>query len=269
MTTSIVDTKTFDSAAKFVDALSPRLEPWYMHPDRWVFRGQRDASWRLIPSAARNEAWQSFDRVVGDIGPAEYTNDARLQLELAAIWRFSREADRQGLLVPGFDHTWVDLADLKAKFNYLKDVFASREFFPRPEWRPLFGMAQHYSIPTRLLDWSERPLVAAYFAASGTDSTARGKHIAVWALDHNRLESIARLDERIIIVRPPWATNPNLRAQRGLFTLHGVRLRADAKAVDVPLDEATQGLAGASPAAQTGDKPIMYQFRLPVEKHRS
>jgi hypothetical protein len=163
------------------------------------------------------------------VPPVQHKNDARLQLELAAVWRFCRAADREGLLIPGFDHTWVDYPDLETKFNDLREVFAGNQFFPKAERRPLFGMAQHYGIPTRLLDWSERALVAAYFAASGASGAAEGSglHMAVWALDHSRLESIASSDERVIVVRAPLATNPNLRAQRRLFTLHGVRLRAD------------------------------------------
>jgi hypothetical protein len=42
-------------------------------------------------------------------------------------------------------------------------------------------------------------------------------------------ERIASRDEQNIVVTPPWATNPNLRTQRGLFTLHAVRLDANEK----------------------------------------
>ena len=268
MTSSILEIRDFSSAVQFLDALSPRVRPWYPHPDNWVFRGQRDATWKLLPSASRAEAWKPFGRVVGGLPPVRHMNDARLQLELAAVWRFCRNADREGLLIPGFDHTWVDFPDLEQKFNDLGDVFSGKQFFPRAEWRPLFGMAQHYGIPTRLLDWSERALVAAYFAASGASvaGAGSGQQVAVWALDQSRLSSIASSEEQVIVVRAPLATNPNLRAQRGLFTLHGMRLQADKTEVDIPLNDLIGILAGKAKARDASPQPFMYLYRLPAEK---
>ena len=179
--------------------------------------------------------------------------------------QFATEADRHGLSVPGFDHTWVEVEDVIHKFDeQATKVFAGSDFFPAKEWRPLFGMAQHYGVPTRLLDWSESPLVAAYFAARDADETERGKCIEIWALNFVGLKSIATPDERIDLVRPPWSTNPNLRAQRGLFTLHCVRLSQYDTPKDVPLDRAVQELAHA--AYWPEDKPLLYRLRLPVEK---
>ena len=62
--------------------------------------------------------------------------------------------------------------------------------FPPVKLRGMFGLAQHYGIPTRLLDWTWKPLVAAYFAAleparreldGGKPPEERDGLLAVWA----------------------------------------------------------------------------------------
>ncbi|MFX0135366.1 MAG: hypothetical protein ACFFDN_17110, partial [Candidatus Hodarchaeota archaeon] len=66
---------------------------------------------------------------------------------------------------------------------------------------------------------------AAYFAASEAARLIKeeikniGKQIAVWAVRVD-IEKISTVFEKIYIVRALWESNPNLRAQRGLFTLY-------------------------------------------------
>jgi hypothetical protein len=83
------------------------------------------------------------------------------------------------------------------------------------------ALAQHFGLPTRLLDWSENPLVAAYFACGG-DLNADG---AVYVLRAERL-----IDESKDAVDPfsvtevaryyPSHVTPRITVQRGLFTVH-------------------------------------------------
>ncbi|MDZ4288609.1 MAG: FRG domain-containing protein [Prosthecobacter sp.] len=53
------------------------------------------------------------------------------------------------------------------------------EEVPRTEWEWLFLM-QHYGVQTRLMDWTEHPLVALYFAASDKDRL--GEDGRLWCL---------------------------------------------------------------------------------------
>ena len=58
-------------------------------------------------------------------------------------------------------------------------------FVDRPlanDWQSLFFM-QHFSIPTRLLDWTENPFIALYFALSSKPKTGVDGDAAVWMLD--------------------------------------------------------------------------------------
>lgn len=107
---------------------------------------------------------------------------------------------------------------------------------------------QHYGVPTRLLDWSENPLVALYFAVSEVEHD--NDDAAIWILRPNKLNTNAhindkdepdyipsfddeevqgystervRIDKRMQLF--PIATiatrnNPRIQAQLGTFTIH-------------------------------------------------
>ena len=224
---ALIKIKNFTDADKFLNALSPRAKPWILGRDDWVFRGQADANWKLIPSTFRKDSWSKLTKLCDSPGK-EQTVLSQYYLEIEVVWAFARMADRHGLIVPGYDGGWMDPLAVEYKFEEILDrIFEEGSGFPPLEWEPMFGMAQHYGVPTRLLDWSESSYIAAYFASSqataGFQKNKRigRKHLAVWALDTRRIEYISsERNGTVRVARAPWATNPNLQAQKGLFTVH-------------------------------------------------
>lgn len=81
----------------------------------------------------------------------------------------------------------------------------------RASWLTLM---QHYGLPTRLLDWSESPLVALYFALS-SDEDAK-TDAAVWVLNPMRLNKKVGYGEYV----PPISYDSLRGDLEGAFSNH-------------------------------------------------
>lgn len=84
----------------------------------------------------------------------------------------------------------------------------------------VMSLAQHYGLPTRALDWSYDYRVALYFAVKDVLNSNNDSDGVLWALNHNLIEvpESHNLQYNLRIHRPEYNTNPNLNAQKGLFT---------------------------------------------------
>lgn len=277
----VVEVVACETAEEFLDQMSPaRGRLWansragLADPRDWIFRGVADSAYRLRPAAFRENAFAPFWR--GQVELQMFTAKEQRDHEDGLLVRFCTEADHIGIAVPS------DRPELRDPRCAIPDYDPHE--FPPINKQHMFALAQHYGIPTRFLDWTRKPLVAAYFAVEQV-AKVRTKRLdapkisgvdpcAVWALDMGLLREFGRrtardpnIDPAIFVVTAPYATNPNLAAQGGLFTL--VQPRSGDPHPIPDLDDALVGLAGTLPSDWDRFAPILCKFTLPAKETRA
>jgi hypothetical protein len=109
-------------------------------------------------------------------------------------WPLLTSLDKLG--GPGSPHSKAGLEEHILR-NFIR---YSRPYFSTPpvnEWEVLVA-AQHHGLPTRLLDWTYSPLVAAHFATlSGEPKSDR----VVWRLDWKSVHRCFRLPELALLIQ--------------------------------------------------------------------
>lgn len=267
------------TAEEFIDEMSmargslwesARTSKFIAHD--WLLRGMTRASWGLVPSAFRPNAFIPIWP-----GQAAYTpTDARDQRnrEDSFVMDFASEADQMGHALPS------DRPELRDPRRAIDDYNPFE--FPPIEKLHVYALAQHYGIPTRLLDWTTRPRVAAYFAVehlariragqapgeAGKTPAEHNEPCAVWALNRGFINNVSEklFSPRVFLVTSAKATNPNLAAQGGLFTLVQP---IDSDEHPLPnLDEVFRRNAASVPAEWEDHAPFLLKFTLPATEAR-
>lgn len=161
---------------------------------RHLFRGQGNASWKLLPGLYRRE----------DVPIASETLEASFDFfESVCIERFFNEG-----------------------LPYLPSL-------PRGYSNDRI-LAQHFGVPTRLLDWTTDPFVAAYFAVEKWWEESDAAIFMILPDAQHKPEDVRSLGPHKVISLTPPAIDRRIPAQKSVFTFHPY---GSPDASFVPLDD--------------------------------
>ena len=216
--TSNIDSIYCKTLDEFWDCVSPIGEMFNAPGSSFIYRGQSNSAWELIPKVFRKEVLAKYKT-----GMMSLLNDhpGQFFFEWVLLSSFIHYCDSKGLSIPN------DSMEFRTYFhqNNITNLHAiNNQSWPQDSVIPLMALAQHHGIPTRLLDWSNNPYVACYFAAASAigEDFKNDDNIALFAVNLNAINCIGGLKH----VRVPGSTSSNLSSQGGSFILvdnHGSR----------------------------------------------
>lgn len=148
--------------------------------------------------------------------------EIQFRKELNALMNFLNYTDKSGLKIPIKQETRELIEhDIGKKFD-------ENSHWPDSDFYEVISLAQHYGIPTRALDWSYDYRVALYFAVKNIladdypTNDEKPYNSVLWAFNYKHFEVDHMFDTArpfpVQYYRPEYNSNPNLNAQKGLFT---------------------------------------------------
>lgn len=197
--------------------------------------------------------------------------ELQIKRELYVLLKFLNQTDKTGLKIT---------TTPKVRRNIHNYLSYEPTLWPDEDFLEIISLAQHYGLLTRALDWSYDFKTALYFAVKDilTDNPTDG---ALWAFNYKIFEDNYDKNNiygnRLLFYRPEYNNNPNLTAQKGLFTfiIDDIETELENKPLDQLIfekmcksDENREIFIEEYkliPFNLPNDKTLFYKFEIPKE----
>jgi hypothetical protein len=182
----------------------------------------RRISYRDGVNTIRMRSWREYVSFINDelIDKPNYAYRGHAN----ASWSLLTSFDRNGIFEGKKDRLEV-LSKHLQQFRYASRGRRGSIAPPNLTDDELWALGQHNGLNTPLLDWTESPFAALYFAFA-EKVRERVKYRAVYAIGINAVEEICTYrklkdDKKLRFFKPLTDENPRLVSQRGLFSIGG------------------------------------------------
>ena len=139
----------------------------------------------------------------------------------SASYKFRGQSDKEWKLVPNAGRTPFKNRDDKELFKQWKRrafAYISRENYD--EWE-ILSIAQHYGVPTRMLDWTHNPLIATFFSCiENFDKDGALYTIKPDGFINTKTMQPFELPNNTVAFYQPLASNERIMNQFGYFSIH-------------------------------------------------
>jgi hypothetical protein len=173
-----------------------------------LFRGHEKKRYKLLPSAFRDLCPNTINALRA--GQGNY-----VEVESDGFINFIEGMNAIGLHIEPESFEYIN------QLSGEKKGYSSAKFGDYAHGNMLkdLALAQHYGVPTRLLDFTLNPLVALFFATQGITTGPQSKgNIGIWVIPEKLIEVVNENEnkfvERIFV---NGFQNRNMVAQKGIF----------------------------------------------------
>ncbi|MGV7105801.1 FRG domain-containing protein [Flavobacterium sp. U410] len=216
----------FEDALTFLDAFDINISELYQENNNpiftdYIYRGHKDSTWELLPSIYRKGINETEQEYSGRINIYKSGNGNLHGKEVTAFVDFIKGMDSLGFDITDESFDLININNKISNFNGTNYRIHESQSFPKKEQLSELALAQHYGVKTRLLDFTENPLIAIFFASESCFpfeklNKENTKRIGIWVIPKLLIEAIKHI-RYIEYIDVKKFQNEYIRAQKGVF----------------------------------------------------